>query len=259
MEISNLQLILALVLSISIGGVAGYIGTLMLTKRMSLVGGPLGHLTLPGIALALIYGFDVSLGALVFLFLGIALIWLFEKRTKLPLEALTAVVFSSSLAVAFLFLPENETVEALIGNISQITPVVVIITVFVSLLVFLVTKLIYRKMIFVGVSEDLAKSRGINVQKYNLVYLFCIAVVVALSVRIVGGLLTAALVAIPAGTSKNLSDNLTQYSYLGLILGGLAGALGVLVFRFTNIPAGPAIIIVSAVFFLLSTLLKRGD
>ena len=259
MQINNLQLILALILSMFVGGVAGYLGTLMLTKRMSLVGGPLGHLTLPGIALALVYGFDVSLGALAFLLVGIALIWLFEKKTRLPLEALTAVVFSSSLAVAFLFLPEDETVEALIGNISQITPAVVIITVLVSLIIFLVTRLIYRKMIFVSVSEDLAKSRGINVQRYNLIYLFCIAAVVALSVRIVGGLLTAALVAIPASTSKNLSGNLTQYSHLGLVLGGLAGAFGVLAFRFTNIPAGPAIIIISTIFFLLSILVKKRN
>ena len=106
------QFIYALILATSIGSVAGYIGSLMVTKRMALMGGALGHLTLPGVTLALIYGFDVSLGALIFLAIGILFIWLFEIRTKLPMEALTAVVFASSIAVAFLFLPEEETEKA---------------------------------------------------------------------------------------------------------------------------------------------------
>jgi zinc transport system permease protein len=252
----NTQLILAFIIAAFVGGVAGYLGTLMLTKRMALVGGPLGHLTLPGIALALIYGFDVSLGALAFLILGVTLIWFFEKRTNLPMEALTAVVFSASLAVAFLFLPEEETVQALIGDISQISLLATVITVVLSLITFLITERIYKKMVFIGVSEDLATSEGINIQKYNLIYLTSIALAVALSVRVVGGLLTAALVAIPASTSRNLSKNLTQYAYGGLVAGSLSSVLGVLVFKLTNIPAGPAIIIVGAIFFLSSVILR---
>jgi ABC-type Mn2+/Zn2+ transport system permease subunit len=77
----------------------------MLGRRMALVAGPLGHLTLPGIAIALMYGFDITLGAFPFVILGILLIWLFEMRTKLPVEALTAVVFATGVAAAFLFLP----------------------------------------------------------------------------------------------------------------------------------------------------------
>jgi zinc transport system permease protein len=68
------------------------------------------------------------------------------------------------------------------------------------------------------------------VEKNNFIFLACIALTVALGVRVVGGLLTAALVAIPASTSRNLSQNLFQYSYGGMILGSLAGILGILGF-----------------------------
>lgn len=251
------QFILALIIGAFVGGIAGYIGSLMVTKRMTLMGGALGHLTLPGIALALIYGFDVSLGAVLFLALGIVLIWLFERRTKLPLEALTAVVFASSVAVAFLFLPEEKTAQALIGDISQISPISTMITVILALIVFFTTKRIFSEMILASISEDLAKVEAVNIEKYNFIYLACIALTVALGVRIVGGLMTAALVAIPACTSKNLSKNLFQYSYGGMILGSLASTLGILGFRFTGIPAGPLIIVTSALFFLISLIFKR--
>lgn len=68
--------LLSLLAGMCIGGAAGYLGSLMLGRRMALVAGPLGHLTLPGIALALLYDFDVSLGAFPFVILGVGLIWI---------------------------------------------------------------------------------------------------------------------------------------------------------------------------------------
>lgn len=253
----NDKILLAILMTTSIGAVAGYLGTLMLSKRMSLVGGPLGHLTLPGITLALLYGFDVSIGAFVMLTLAIILIWLFERRTKLPLETLTAIVFTSSVAVAFLFLPQEEVETALIGDISQLTPITTTLSIFLSFAVYLLIKRIYKKMVFITLSEDLAKSENINVDKYNLIYLFAVALVIGLGIRIVGSLLTAAIVAIPAATSRNMSNSLKQYSYGGAIAGGLAGFLGILIYHYLSIPAGPAIIIASSGLFLLSVAIKR--
>jgi len=252
-----MEFILALIMGASLGGAAGYLGTLMLSQRMALVAGPLGHLTLPGIALALILGFDVSLGAFPFVILGIIFIWLFEMRTGLPMEAVTAVVFAAGVAITFLFLPEEKVVPALIGDVSQITFLATLAVVMLSLTIFFMTRKIYSKMILAGISEDLAKVQGANFRKYNLMYLLGIALTVALGVRIMGGLMTAALVAIPASTARNMSKSLTQYSYGGLILGSVACILGIVGFRFTGLPAGPLIVLVGTFFFLVSLGLKR--
>lgn len=251
------KILLVIMMTASIGAVAGYLGTLMLSKRMSLVGGPLGHLTLPGIALALIFGFDVSIGAFLMLILAIFVIWLFEKRTKLPLETLTAVVFSSSVAVAFLFLPMEEVELALIGDISQLTLTTTLLSVSFSMLAFIIVRAIYKKMVLIAVSEDLAKSEEINVGKYNLIYLLAVALVIGLGIRIVGSLLTAAIVSIPAATSRNISVNMKQYAYGGAIVGGLAAVMGVVVYQLFSIPVGPAVIVSSAGLFLLSTVFKK--
>ncbi len=252
-----MQLFLALIIGIFICGVAGYLGSLMITKRMSLVGDALGHLALPGIALALIYGFDISIGALIFLTLGIILIWLFERRTKLPMETLTAIVMSSSLAIAFLFLPEEEAIKALIGDISRITIFDTLITICLSMIIFLATKRIYTNSIFASISEDMAKVSGLNINRLNIIFLVCIGLVVAIGVKVVGGLLIAALVAIPASTSKNIGKNLSQYSYGGLVFGSAAAILGILGYQFTGIPAGPLIIMSSTVFFLISLFIVK--
>ncbi len=252
------QFLLSLIAGIFIGGAAGYLGTLMLSKKMALVAGPLGHLTLPGIALALLYGFDISLGAFPFVILGIILIWLLEIRTKLAMEALTAVVFASGVAIAFLFLPIEQAETALVGDISKVGFWDTLSVIFLCLLLFLIIKKIYSKIILINVSEDLAKSEGMEVKKYNLLYLGAIAIIVALGVKMVGGLLTAALVAIPAAASRNLSKNLFQFSLFGLLLGAISSFLGILSFKISGLPAGPLIIIVAAFFFLISMIFKKS-
>ncbi len=251
------QLLLSLITGVFVGGVAGYLGSLMLSKRMALVAGPLGHLTLPGIALALMYGFDVSIGAFPFVVLGIVLIWVFELKTRLPMEALTAVVFASGVAVAFLFLPLDEAETALVGDISKVGFWETVISVLVAFSLFVVIRKIYSKMVLINVSDDLAKSEGVNVKKYNLIYLFLIAVIVALGVKMVGGLLTAALVAIPAAAARNLSQNLSQYAIGAMILGSASSFAGILLFRVTGFPAGPLIVLVSTAIFVVSIFFKR--
>jgi len=240
--------------AVCIAGAAAYLGTLMLSRRMALVAGPLGHLTLPGIALALIYGFDITLGAFPFVVLGIILIWLFEIRTKLPMEALTAVVFASGVAIAFLFLPIEQAEAALVGDISAIGFWDAMLSLPLSLAVFAVLKKCYSKIVLINISEDLARVQGIDVRKYNFIYLALIAVVVALGVKIVGGLLTAALVAIPAAASRNVSRNLFQYSSLAVIFGVSSCIFGLLLSQLYGIPAGILIILINTAIFVGSSI-----
>ena len=251
------QFLLSLIAGIFVGGAAGYLGSLMLTKRMALVGDALGHVDLPGMGLALLLGLNVSLGAFLFLFIGILFIWLFEIRTSLPTEALVGIIFVASLAIGFLIIPEPELLEALFGDISMVSFETALASIIFSVLVFLAIRRIYPKLVLAGISGDLAKSEGISIKKYNFIYLLFIAAIVAMGVKIIGALLVGALLIVPAAAARNLSRNLREY-YLGsILLGVLAAFLGILLFKFTGFPAGPLIILVSTIFFLISLVFKR--
>lgn len=249
--------LLSLVTGVSIAGAAGYLGSLMLSRRMALVAGPLGHLTLPGVALGLVYGFDVSLGAFPFVLLGVVLIWAFELRTKLPMEALTALVFASGVAIAFLFLPVDQAETALVGDISQTGAADAALSVVASLAVVLAVHRAYRPLVLINVSEDLASSEGIDVRRYNLLYLLLIAVVVALGVKVVGALLTAALVAIPPAAARIVSSSLRQYALGSIAIGTASALLGIVLYELTDGPAGPLVVLVSGAIFLLALLRAR--
>jgi len=252
-----MELFLSLITGISIGAAAGYLGSLMLSKRMALVGGPLGHLALPGIALGLIYHFDIFLGALASIILGVLFIWFFEIKTRLPLEVLTGVVFSLGVALGFLILPIENAEEAIIGDITAVGLSDAILALVLAVGVFLTIRKIYQKIILSSISEDLAKGKKINIRKMNFIYLLAIALITALEVKLVGIILTAALFAIPAAAARNLSRDLFQYQTLSTLIGSLSVVFGILLFEITSLSAGPLIILSAGFFFALSLLSKN--
>jgi len=112
-------------------------------------------------------------------------------------------------------------------------------------------------MILSGISEDLAKVEGVNVKKYNLIYLASIALIVALEVKIVGGLLTVAMLVIPASASNNFGRTLSYYSFGALAIGIISAIFGLLLFKLTGFSAGPLIILSSTFIFLISLIFKK--
>ncbi len=251
------QLIYTFISAIFISGLAGYLGTLMLSKKMSVVAGPLAHLAFPGVAIALVFGFNITWGVFPFVLLGAILIWLLERKTNLPLENLAAVIFASGVGFALLFLPIDKAEVALVGNITHITLSETIFIVILSSLTFFLIKHLYQKMMLMNVHEDLATLEGININLYNFLYLFSIAIVVALGVYLVGGLITAALVAIPSASAKNISNNLQSYKLWSIFFGILSALLGICIALSLQLPAGPMIIVISVIFFLLTVFLKK--
>ena len=250
-------LFLSLSSGVFIAGSAAYLGTLMLSTKMALVAGPLGQLALPGTALALLYGFSLSLGAFPFVVAGVVLIWLLEIRTKLQMEALTAIVFATGVAGAFLFLPIDKAEAALVGDIGRVALHDTIVSVILSSGVFFVIRRCYPEIMLISIHEDLARAEGINVKLYNLIYLSTIAIIVSLGVYLVGGLMTAALVAVPAAAAKNVSKTLLQYGLTAVSFGIVSAVIGILLATYLSLPAGPLVILTSGVIFAVTALMTK--
>ncbi len=252
-EVSFLMKILTVGL---ISALASLIGSLMLGRKMSLVAGPLGHLALPGAAVSLILGIDVFWGALALVLLGSLVIWYLAERTLIPIEALTALVFASGLALAFLFLSEEHLHEALFGNVLSLKFEDLILTLVFSAIVLALTLPNIKKLVFSALDESLAKAEGIKVGFLNLIYLLAIALAVALSTKIVGGLLTVALIAIPSATAKILAHSLKQYLIFSVSLGFFNSTLGSILSLWLNLSSTSLIILTFSLIFMMVFILS---
>ncbi|MDO8466836.1 MAG: metal ABC transporter permease [bacterium] len=251
------NLIASILVGVFVGAASAYLGSLMVLKRMALVGDALSHVALPGIGIALTYGINPFLGAFSALAVGVFLVWKLEEKTDIPAEAIVGIIFAVALAVGILVTPEPELLESLFGDISKVNLMDAILGVVLSLVVLVATFAIRRRILLDIVSSDLARSQGINTRVWNFVFMALVAVVVALGVKVVGTLLMGALVVIPAAASKNIAKNFSTYGFMSVILGSVS-ALGGILLAFTfNLPPGPLVVLSSAAVFLLSLFAKK--
>jgi ABC-type Mn2+/Zn2+ transport system permease subunit len=245
----------SLILSIFVGIAAGYLGSLMVLEKMALVGDALSHVALPGLAIGFTLHFNPYLGAFAFLFASAIVIWHIQRVTKISFEALVGAMFTLALAIGILIYGNNlDALEAaFFGDISQVTMITALIAIVVCVATVIVTKLIYDKLVLAMISEDLAVAKGINVAGINLLYLFLVSIVVAISIQIVGTLLVGFLVIVPAIAAKTLSTHMRRYSLLSTVFGAISGFAGVLIwslFGFGLPFPGPMVVFVGIAIFI---------
>ena len=252
MEVS----VFSVIIGVFVGLSAGYLGSLMVLKRMALVGDALSHVALPGLALGILFNFNPFIGAFLFLFGSALVVWHIERVTKLSVETIVGAMFTLALAVGILIIPQPDLLEALFGDITKVTLTDAIVAVAVGLFAVLLTKMIYNKMILGMVSEELASSSGINVARTNLVYLLLVSLVVAIGIKIAGSLLVGFLVIVPAATAKNMSSSLFRYALLSSVFGVISSVSGVLLSAFLELPSGPLVVLSGIALFLAAVLAK---
>jgi ABC-type Mn2+/Zn2+ transport system permease subunit len=255
----QLNILIFILVSCFVGAAAGYLGSFMVLKKMSLVGDALSHVALPGMAIAILFNFSPMIGAFAALVLAVIGVWYFESKSTVYPDALVGVFFTFSLALGVLITPEPELLEALFGSIEKITPIEAVMAVVLSLTVIFVTKFISKKMVLGSISKELLESLGKSYQKTNLVYLLLVGLIVALGVRFVGTMLMGALVVVPAASAKNVSKSMNSYFILSALFGILSSFAGSLLGNVLRLSTGPCVVLVSIAIFVVTYLLRSAD
>jgi ABC-type Mn2+/Zn2+ transport system permease subunit len=246
----------SLVIGIFVGVAAGYLGSLMVLKKMALVGDAMSHVALPGLALGILFNFDPFLGAFAVLFAAALIVWYLGRVTKLSYEALIGAMFTTALAVGVLMIPQVDLLEALFGDISNVGFLDAITAVVVSLVAIILTRIIYKNMILGMISEDLAISKGVKIGRTNLLYLLLVSAVVSLGIRITGTLLVGFLVVVPAATAKNLSLSSFRYAVLSAIFAVICSLTGIMLSSYLSVPPGPMVVLSGLAVFLVTVPIK---
>jgi len=156
-----------------------------------------------------------------------------------------------------MIIPEIELVEALFGSITEVVIWDAVAAAVVSVVAVLLTRAIYKKLVLAMISEDLAISKGIDVAKTNLLYLFLVSVVVAVGIKIVGTLLVGFLVIVPAIAARNLSPNMFKYTLLSAVFGVISAFSGVLLTSyFPDVPPGPLVVFSGIAIFAVTIIVS---
>lgn len=243
-------------IALLVGIASGSVGPFILLRRMALVGDALSHVALPGIALALLYGADPFYGVVVFLAAAAFLIFWLEVRSRVPPDAIVGLLFTASLAVGILILPNADIIESLFGAFPVLSLPFLLVILSTAVVLTLLCFVLARRFLFLIVSPDLAKVQGLG-RKYDLALLLIFAMIVALGIKLVGTLLMGALTIIPAAIAKNVSRSMRSYLIVSALLGGVISVGGIWIADALRVLPGPSIILFGMGLFLLSLVAGR--
>lgn len=245
----------ALLAGIGVALIAGPMGCFVVWRRMAYFGDSLAHSALLGIALGLALGISTNLATLLLCSVfALLLVWLQQKRllaSDTLLGILAHAALSFGLITMSLLEQRTDLYAYLFGDILTVNTAELgwIYGGGAFVLALLVAK--WRALLLMTISEDLARSAGIRTFWVQLLLMFLIAVVVAVSIRIVGILLISALLVIPAATARQFARSPEAMAVMAAVLGVAAVAVGLAGALFFDTPAGPSIVVASALFFMV--------
>jgi zinc transport system permease protein len=244
----------SLLLSVAMAIAAGLVGSFAVMRRMSLAADPLSHVALPGIGMALALHIHPIFGAVAMLFFGALLVWAVEQHGGATTESVIGVVFSAALAIGSIMTTGEDLIEALFGGAGALSRPEKIFGLSLATAIVLFIIIFRNNLVIMMVSPDVARTAGINVRRFDLLYLESFALTIALGLRYLGVLLMGALIIIPAATSKRLAHDLSSMLWISVVLSIISTTLGSGIAAHLHREAGPIIVLVATALFLLSLL-----
>jgi len=117
----------------------------------------------------------------------------------------------------------------------------------------------WRPLLSSTVNADLALVEGVDIHRTELIFVLMLACVVALGMRIVGVLLIISMLIIPPATARRLVSTPQQMAIIASAIGVLDIWLGLALSWFADLPAGPAIVAISTLLFVLGLSIPQKE
>ncbi len=240
----------------------GVMGPFVVVKRIAFMAGGIAHSVLGGMGVALYYGADPLLGAVLAAIFAALLIGIIRLRWEAQEDTLIGAVWAIGMAVGILFIAKTpgyatDLMSFLFGNILLVPSREIWFMAGLDLILVLAVTLFYRQLLAVTFDEEFARLRGLPVDVVYLMLLCLVAVTVVLLIQVVGLILVIALLTLPAAIAGHFIHSLAGMMVVATLLGSLFTSLGLAISYGPDLPAGPTMILLAGGLYVLSALLSR--
>ena len=233
------------------------VGTWVVLRGMSFLGDALAHGVLPGMALAVLWGFNITVGALLSAALMVGGVSLVERRSRLAEDTGVGLLFVGMLALGVIIISKsrsftNDVQSLLFGDVLGVTASDVRLQAIAAGLVLVASLLGYRAFLVLSFNEAKAGSLGLRPAATHLALLALIAVAIVSSFQAVGTLLVFGLLIGPPATAALFVRRVWLCMVVAVALGWLAVVVGLVLSYHYGTAAGATMAGVSvAIFFLV--------
>jgi len=186
---------------------------------------------------------------------------------KIKGDAVIAMISVGSLAFGYLVMNLFATSANLSGDVCAtlfgstsiltLTEQEVWLSVGLSVLMIAAFVAFYHKIFAVTFDEDFARAAGLNVDFYNLLISVVIAIIIVLSMNLVGSLLISAFIIFPALSAMKLFKTFRAVTICSVILSVICAFVGIIASILAGTPVGSTIVAVDALAFVICLLLNH--
>ena len=256
----------ALVACMALAVASGPLGTLLLLRRMGLVGDVLSHAVMPGAAV----GFALAGSALAVLsagglVTGIAVVLLMILGTRFGAQredASLAAFYFASIGVGVLVVSLRGTnldlMHVLLGTVLAIDVPALVLIVAIATVVLVVLALIFRPLAIQSFDPAFLRTMGGSDSVYRAVFLVLVVLDLVAGFQAFGTLLAGVPLLLPAAAARCWAQRIGPLVGLSIGFGMAAGYAGLLASYHLNVPSGPAIACAAALVYAVSALASAG-
>jgi zinc transport system permease protein len=252
----------AIVAGLVIGLICPLVGIFLVLRRMSLIGDSLSHVALSGVAAGILAGFSPVYGALLFSVIAAVSIEFLRKVYSKYAELSIAIILSAGIGVAVILISLSRSFSVdlfsyLFGSINTVTKRDLQAVIVLGVLVVLCIAYFFRELFFISFDEEGAILSGIKVDILNLIFIVMIALVITVSMRIVGILLVSSLMVIPVATGLQIAKSFKQAVWFSVLFAEISILAGIVISYYFELASGGTIVVFSVVLLLAILLLKK--
>lgn len=243
----------ALLAGVLVGLLASYFGAIVVQRGLTFYGNGLAHAAFGGAALGLLVGMEPLVVAMPFtVAVGVGIVWV-RERTRLSGDTTIGIFFAVSMALGIIFLSLRREFSAdafslLFGSILAVQWVDLWVTLGVVGMTLLTLPL-WGRWAYATFDRELAQSDRIQVLRDDYILAFCLAVTVVTAVKVIGIVLIAAFLVIPAAAARLIARTFFSMTIVSMIIGSASAVVGLGISYYVDIPSGPAIILLQAAVF----------
>ena len=226
-----------------VGVLAPAVGFFLVQRRMSLIGDGIGHVAFAGVALGYLIDVNPVITALIFSVAGAVGIEQLRALRRTAGDQALALFFYSGIALGVVMLSAAKALNAnlftfLFGSILTVTKGDVLLVATLGIAALATVFVLYRGLVAVSIDEEAARVSGIPVTALNVVLAGLAGVTIAVSMRIVGILLIAALMVLPVITASRIASSLQGTLALSMGLGLLSVIAGLVASYYLDLAPG---------------------
>ena len=234
------------------------LGCFVVWRRMAYFGDATAHAAILGVALALSFNLPVFLGALLIALAMASLVTSLTGR-DVAIDTILGVLAHSALAIGIVAVSFLEGVRIdlmafLFGDILAVSRMDLLVIWGGALAVIGLLSWRWSALLTATLNEDLARASGIDPQREKLILTLTLAVVVAVSIKVVGVLLIGAMLIVPPAAARVFARTPEQMALLAGAIGTVSALGGLAASWQFDTPTGPTIVAVAAALFVGATL-----